>query len=392
MNYRTFISKWLKGRGFASKCLKFAFISLFLGSFALTLSLSVLEGFHTKILELAFKYDSHIKITTFTRSFFDLDGKISNILDNEIGNYKAEPILEAEVLTDANKKSEIFRFKSMSPNALKKSFNLSQELKSDEVSLSENTAKKLDLKLGDPIVLFYKDLNNNNSRLKVKKFFLGEIFKTGFAEVDDNLLLLNLESARDLLRLDDSKCNSIEIWLEKPPASRELIKKLESGLGYPYFVRRAEDIHFMKIAWIEVQKQPIPIVLALITLVAVSNIVSAMLVLILEKFKSIGLMRAMGMSKRQLLNALIYRGLKLGFVGSLSGSVFAILLGSAVSEMELIKLPATIYFVEKLPIKVLPLHLIAIISTSVILSLLAAVIPGFIAMRFSPIRAIRGVR
>lgn len=392
MNYQKFISKWLRGKGFSAKCLKFAYFSLFLGSFALMMALSVLEGFHQEIINLAFKYDSNIKINTFNRSLFEFDKKYKDLISETFIDFSAHPVIESEVLANFNGNNDIFRFKASDAKILEEKFELNGTLGDKNIAISKIIATRNKLNIGDEIVLFHKDLENESSRVKIKKFKIGAIFNTGLSEIDENLILMDIKDARNLLRLNSNLAQSIEIYLNDQKADPKTIQILETKFGYPFYVRRAEDIHFAKIAWIEVQKQPIPIVLALISLVAVSNVVTTMLVLILEKIKSIGIFRALGLSKKQLILALMYKSIRIGLYGSISGALFAILVGLLVSNSDIIKLPTEIYFVDSIPFVFMPIHLIIIILSSVLFSLFAAIIPGYIATKFSPVRSIRGFR
>lgn len=384
-----FINKWLKGTAYAALCSKFSFISLFLGAFALTISISVLEGFHHKIKEIAFKYDAQLKLNSYENRSFLYSEMIKREIENQIGIFNSYQILETQSLVKLGKDTELLSIKSVDKEYFESILGLNSEIENNSVVLSNQIKKKYKLAIGDEIVLFYRDFSEPNSRTKVKQFYIKDFFSFGFAEIDENLLLANIDGIRDLAGIDSNFVTSIEFRNLQRSISSTDLGSLNGSLGYPYYFQRAEDIHFVKLAWIEVQKQPIPIVLALITLIAVSNIISSMLVMLIEKYKEIGILRALGMRKSSLMYTFAVRGFFLGLWASVFGVTIAIIVGLGLSEFELINLPSDIYFVNKLPIKLEPSILLLIIGISSIFSMLVSIVPGYIATRMKPIKALR---
>jgi len=247
--------------------------------------------------------------------------------------------------------------------------------------------KELLNKNNDIAILNFPD-PNNYFNYNIEKFISSKTYKTGFSDYDKNIVFVPLESAQKLFYKGANLVSSVSIETNKK-YSRETQNKLEYLLEYPFVVRSAEDLHQDKFIWIEVQKQPIPIVLGLITLVSSFVIISTLLILIVKKFKSIGIIRAMGMSKNELLKFFLSYGIKLGLKGSLIGSVLGIILLLIQKYFELIKIPSDIYFLSVLPVEILPINILIIILVSLTLTTLATLIPAYISIKLDPINAIK---
>lgn len=364
----------------------FSLYSLILGSFALTISLSLLEGFDKSIHELAYKFDSNYQISTINSSDFKYDEIIESKIKLYDQNPLIYPIIEKYALIRGSQGLKPILVKGVSQIYLKNKFNINFKT-NNSIILSDYLKKELLNKNNDIAILNFPD-PNNFFNYNIEKFIFNETYKTGFSDYDKNIVFVPLESAQKLFYKGANLVSSVSIETNKK-YSRETQNKLEYLLEYPFVVRSAEDLHQDKFIWIEVQKQPIPIVLGLITLVSSFVIISTLLILIVKKFKSIGIIRAMGMSKNELLKFFLSYGIKLGLKGSLIGSVLGIILLLIQKYFELIKIPSDIYFLSVLPVEILPINILIIILVSLTLTTLATLIPAYISIKLDPINAIK---
>ncbi|MFH1049963.1 MAG: FtsX-like permease family protein [bacterium] len=149
------------------------------------------------------------------------------------------------------------------------------------------------------------------------------------------------------------------------------------------------DLHSAIFAWIEMQKAPIPLVLGLISIVAVLNIITILLITVVEKTHSIGILKALGMSRRNIIKIFIIQGLSIGIIGTIIGCSIGLLFGLIQQNYGIISLEGEIYFLDKLPVEFEVWHFAVVCTTAIVLSFLATLIPSFIASSIKPIRAIR---
>jgi lipoprotein-releasing system permease protein len=189
--------------------------------------------------------------------------------------------------------------------------------------------------------------------------------------------------------MPDNSAASVDIMLYDINTAAYVSKKMNLSLGYPYYAYTVFDLHSAIFAWIELQKAPIPLVLGLISIVAVFNIVTILLITVVEKTHSIGILRALGMPRNNIIRIFIIQGLSIGLVGTLLGCGIGLTVGLIQQHYQIFKLHGEIYFLDTLPVRFEAWHFITVISVSLVLSFLATLIPAFIAARIQPIRAIR---
>jgi lipoprotein-releasing system permease protein len=181
----------------------------------------------------------------------------------------------------------------------------------------------------------------------------------------------------------------MEIWLSDLTRTDSLLPKIGRVAGDNLVARSVFQLHAGIFAWIDLQKEPIPIVLGLISIVAVMNILTTLLIIVVEKTHSIGILRALGMKRKEIITLFVVQGTLIGTAGTLAGSFLAFLCWFLQDQFHLIRLNGDIYFLDTLPIGFEPLHYTVIIAVSISLSLISTFAPSFIASKISPLKAVR---
>lgn len=374
-----------KENGILTFASKFSLISLILGSFALTVSLSLLEGFDSTIHNLAQKFDGNYQIDTYNKSEIELNNKIINKLNQFPEIIKYYPIVTNQVLVKSNSQVKTLIIKGVTDQYLKDKFNL--EFSSDqEIIISKNLSKQLSNNNNNLAVFSFPEFDNYYN-YKINKFSVNQNFETGFADYDQNVAFVRLSTAQRLFFQKSNKVSRIELITNNENQSFQ--NELERSLEYPFSVNSTKQLHAEKFIWIEVQKQPIPIVLGLITLVSCFVIVSTLLIMIVKKFKSIGILRAIGMNKSDMMKYFLAFGFKLAIKGATIGCGVGVILLLFQKYFNIIKIPGDIYFISVLPVEILPLNIFIIFAVSITLTLLAALIPALVSVRLDPINAIK---
>ncbi|MDP2365649.1 MAG: FtsX-like permease family protein, partial [Ignavibacteria bacterium] len=259
------------------------------------------------------------------------------------------------------------------------------------VVLGKTLATKLMVKVGDKVTLFA--LNNDklpspDNLPNIQKFVITGIFESGMAEYDNLIGYTSLFSAQKLFSMDE-EINGIDIKVKSVAKIDSLAHVLRKGLRYPYYARTIFEIHRNIFTWIELQKKPIPIVLGLIIIVAVFNIISALLMLVLEKTNAVGILQSLGAKGSAIIKIFFYQGIYLSAIGIFAGNILAWFLMFLQLELDIIKVPSSVYFVTRVPIEMSMDVFIVISIITFILSILAAVIPSYFASRINPVTALR---
>jgi lipoprotein-releasing system permease protein len=377
-----------------------ALISVMLGSMALIISLSVLDGFQSKLEENILKFTSHINITSFNRKELDLKDSVAKKLKSEIGSIKSvDPILQREGLIRSDALiegivikgiSESYSFSKIKNNIVSGDFSFTSA-KADEISVGKRLARRLNAKLGDTVVVYAirEAPDGSFTYPDVKKLRIKSIYETGLAMYDDVVIFMPYSTAAKMMQIPEGKVTNYEISLENTDEIQQKAKYIEALLEYPYYTSTVYDLHSPVFAWIELQKAPIPIVLGLISIVAVMNIITILLITVVEKTRSIGILRSLGINRRSLLLIFVSQGVSVGAIGTFLGCLIALIFGLLQQSYGIITLPGDVYFLDTLPVEIRFWHYAVVISVSIFLSFISTLIPSYIATKINPIKAIR---
>ena len=131
------------------------------------------------------------------------------------------------------------------------------------------------------------------------------------------------------------------------------------------------------------------VILSLIVLVAAFNIVSTLVMVVVNRTREIGILKAMGLTAKDTQRTFMYQGLWIGVIGTLSGTVLGVVLAILIDRYQLIPIPPDVYFIDRLPVALSATDVAAIAGVSMLISLLATIYPARQASRLEPVEAIR---
>lgn len=376
-----------------------AFLSVMIGSMALILSLSVLDGFEQALRENAVKFTSHIHLVGFRNKALPNYQSVTAKLSQEIPEIKSvAPTIEREGLVRSHGEIEGVRLKgidaqteiTLRPKRIVEGAFAFSNLRASEVLIGKKLARKLNCTAGDTLIIttILTDENGQPNPL-IRQFKLVGIYETGMSQYDDIYVYLPLETSRVFFQFPENSVSGYDIMLHSIDNINSVARKIEELLGYPYFVLTVTDLNSSMFAWIELQKKPIPIVLGLISIVAVLNVLTMLLISVVEKTHSIGILRAIGMQRRDIMRVFIIQGVGVGAAGTFAGCGIGYLICALQYWFKIIHLEGDVYFVDVLPIAFSIWHLVTVVGFSLLISLLATLIPAWIATRISPVQALR---
>jgi len=367
----------------------------------LIIALSILYGFENTIKQKIIDFNSHITISGFGE-------RNLNFIPGEVDSLKkicapfiinVEPYIVKNAVIKRGKFSEGIQIIGIGENFLKN--RLSQfvvkgglsalEKKKPVIIIGEKLAEKLFAKVGDRVTLF--TLRNDKppsieNPPAIENFTIAAIYSVGMAEYDDFVAYSNLENIQQITALKGN-ISGYFIQLNNINKLSYVVNKLQNYLGYPYYVRSFYRTHQNIFTWLDLQKKPVPIVLGLIILVAAFNIVGTLLMNILKQLETVGILKALGASKKTIIKIFLMQGLFYSVIGILIGNLLALTISFLQIKFSVVKLPASIYFISKVPIYFDLRIYIVVNLAALILSFVAAFFPAKIAGKINPIKAIR---
>jgi len=377
-----------------------SFISIFgiaLGVATLIIAISILKGFEQTITNKIIDFDSHIKITSYRSTLPDYHKTLPE-LDNILSQFNptVTPFASKLVIVSYKKKKEGISLIGVDPEN-NKSFLLKNLvegkfiLTDNGVIIGKKLAEKLFIKLGDKITVFAlrKDQIPSPENLpNIEKFVVKGIFESGMTEYDDTYAYISLKSAQNLFDIGDN-ITGYNIKLGDITKIDSLTTYLAKKLRYPHAVRSIYQIHRNIFTWIELQKKPIPIVLALIILVAVFNIIGTLLMIVLEKTNAVGVLKSLGSKRIQIVSIFLIQGAILGLSGILLGCILGYYLMYLQIQFNIITLPSSVYFMSRVPFLITFDTFLLIAILTFLLCLVVSFIPSYIASTIKPVNALR---
>ena len=142
-------------------------------------------------------------------------------------------------------------------------------------------------------------------------------------------------------------------------------------------------------AWIELQKKPIPIVIALIIIVATFNVIGTLLMIVLEKMNAVGTLKTLGATRGAITRIFLTQGAFIGALGTFIGSALAYLLLEIQKRYDIIRIPGDVYFMNTVPVSIHGSDFLLIGGIAFTLSLLASYLPARAASGFDPLESVR---
>jgi lipoprotein-releasing system permease protein len=393
-------------RRFLSFAKAVAFTSVFLGSAAMVISLSVLAGFDAALHSLAESFTSHIQVRT--RGYMPLgekDALLRSIPAVSPDIVRVDEVISVNALLYAHGSTEGVIVKSL-PKRLYAPTGAQADdrgnrrvvagnaeisgLSDRDVAIGARLASRLSCSVGDTVLITTSssDLQQYSS-FDVLPVRIASIYESGMTQYDDIYVFAPFAFSRSIIDTLHSGAVYAEIWVKDRRMVSGIAASIAEQLRYAVECTTVDDLHRGMFSWIEIQKKPIPLVIALISIVAVFNVVTTLLISIVEKTASYAILQTLGLSRNAIISLVCWQGLRLGFAGSSAGCLFAFGILYAQKVFGLVRLDGAIYFVDTVPVVLDISHSILVIVIASGISLIATLIPGLIASRFSPVASFR---
>jgi lipoprotein-releasing system permease protein len=223
---------------------------------------------------------------------------------------------------------------------------------------------------------------------RVERFEVTGIVSTGMYEYDNSYAFVALDKAQLLAGLGEG-VTGIEVKTADRWEAASIASRLVAALGWPYRTVDWEEQNHSLFQALKLEKLGMGVILLLIVLVAAFNIVSTLTMVVADKTKEIGILKAMGMPARSIRRIFFLQGLVIGVVGTVLGLVLGFGAALALDKYQFIKLDAQVYFIDHLPVSTQPMDVMWIVIASIAIAAIATVYPSVQASRLFPIEAIR---
>lgn len=247
---------------------------------------------------------------------------------------------------------------------------------SNEVLISKESANKLNLKLGDSFQMLFSKADN--SQPSIIKLVIVGVFDTGFSELDSKFIFGDINQIRRVSKWDNDQISSLEIKLNDYKFLDDISNYIYLNSPSEYDVVTIKEKYYSIFEWIELFDKNIYAIIFIMILVASVNIISVLVVLIMERTNMIGVLKALGTTNISLQKFFIYTSSYLIFIGIILGNAIGLIILLAQKKFKIISLDPKIYYVESVPVFIELYHLIILNIIVFSLCVLSIFLPSLI--------------
>ena len=388
---------------FSSIIIRIAILAVAISVAILILTASIVEGFQSNITKKIFGYWGHIQILHYTS-----DRALEGI---PIMN---DPILKDTILGHENVKSihpfaqkaGILKTKEGIDGIILKGVDhtfdwtyIEQSLDKGSVLtftdsiptrgilISRSIANRLNIKINDAVLVFFvKGTSVNTIYRKMK---IAGIYHTGLEEYDRLFCFVDLRHIQKLNNWSEAQVAGYEVFLKDVNKLDSSTEKVENSMPYMYRALSLKEVFPNIFDWINLTITNKYIVVILVTLVAAFNMVTVLLILILERTKMVGLLKALGANDWAVQKVFLYHAFLIIAIGMILGNILGIGLSLLQEHFHLIKLPEEAYYMDHVPILINYFNILMINAGVILMINMILIIPSLIIKRITPIKAIR---
>lgn len=409
MNYELFIAKRIIAskehkNSVSSPIIKISILAIAIGIIVMLFSVATGVGLQKKIKEKISGFNGDIQITTYdannskitvtpvdkNQSFYPDFKEVPNVKKVQVYATKAGIIrtpdeFEGIVLKGVDQDYDWSFFDSYIISGKKP---LITDQISGEVLISAKTAGRLNLSVGDSFHMFFvKD--DPNKAPNSRKFTVSGIFDSGFEEFDETFIIGDIKHIQRINKWDDNQVGGFELYIHDfdklKETGFEVYNRIDPSLNAYTTAEKFPAIF----EWLSLFDTNIIVIIAIMILIAGINMITALLVLILERTQMIGVLKALGNHNWSIRKIFLYNAAFLIGKGMLWGNVIGIGLLMTQKYFGLITLNPETYYVNQAPVHLSIFSLVWINAGTLILCLLMLIIPSYIVSKISPVKAIK---
>ena len=411
MSFKTFIAwRYLRGaqgsengRGFLRFVSWVAIGGVAIGVATLLLALSIVRGFSQEIETKIVGFGAHVQVESIRHTpLTDASGLLTQIREQD-AVVSIQPVVSEFVLLRRSSQ-DIDGVGLWGTDRLP--VYLEEHLTSGSAHLKRDAAmtaplvvgntltESLGLTLGDQVtILSTRNLRDTNAlfmtRPRFRQFEISGIYETALADFDETYVFTDIDVARQLLDYGPEEVTRFDLMLQDVTTAESIALTLEESLGLGILVRSIFEIYRGLFAWVDLQEAIIPLVISVLVLVAAFNVMGALLMIVLEKTREIGILASMGTSRQDIQRLYLHLGFLVGGFGTAIGLVLAWGLGMLQLHYGIVGLPAEAYYMTTAPVAMYISDFVLVAMISLLLCLGASYFPARVASRILPLQVIR---
>ncbi len=386
---------------------RIAIAGIALGLTVMILAVAIITGFQSEIRNKVIGFGGHISITNYdsnssyqtspvsiNQPFYpDLKNekgiKHIQVFANKPGIIKAEKDIQGVLLKGI---AQDYDWSFFDENIVKgSSFRVKPGEKHNKVIISQSLANKLFLDTGQHLIMYFIQ-----DPPRVRKFEIEGIYQTSLEEYDKLMVLCDIAHIQKLNNWKSDQVSGFEVLIQDFDQLEQMTDKVYDAAGYHFTkdesrlrIRNIRESNPQIFEWLTLTETNVWIILTLMTLVAGFNMISGLLIIILERTNMIGILKALGARNRMIGKVFLYQAAFLIGKGMLWGNIIGISLCLIQYFFQIIPLDPSSYYVNTVPINLKVFHLILLNAGTLMATMAMLLVPSSLVARIKPIKAIQ---
>lgn len=401
--------RYLRARrsdSFISVIAGISFLGIMLGVATLIVVMAVMTGFRADLLERILGVNGHATIRAYETSYKDRDALIAR-LEKIDGVVLVTPLLDGQAMLSAGDAvrgvlvrglpvDKLKQLPSLKGNVLAGSFDDLNE--KGRIAIGARLAERYGFGVGDKLSLISPrgTITPFGTAPRLKQFEIAAIFRIGLSEYDLNFTFVSMAEAGRFFGLNDNQ-GAVDIILDDPDRIDALAPALRAAAGEGHYLTDWKQANRTLAGALEVERNVMFLILTMILLVAALNIISGLVMLVRDKGRDIAVLRSMGASRGLVMRVFFITGASIGVVGTIAGVGLGTLFCAYIEEIRQVLIwltganlfPAEVYFLERMPARVLLKDLLQVTGMALTLSFLSTLYPAWRAANTEPVEALR---
>jgi lipoprotein-releasing system permease protein len=354
------------------------------------LTFSIVNGFQSTISRKVFSFWGHIQITSVDGNFLNENSGILNQLKSNPEIEAATPYLNQTMVLAKEIEIEGLNAKGIADFTMIPDLSKGRTIKSNaqsisrEVVISKAIASKLKIDTGDQVKLYFLQ----NGSVQERKLIVVGLFHTGIEEYDLKNVFVDLKLLQQLVQ-GSTIINGYQVNLKDLDKVNAIQDNIRNSLPENWVSSASADVYPQLFDWIKVQSINRNITIFIMLLIAIVNLITCLLILILERVPMIGGLTAMGASHQMIRKVFMYQASFITWIGIGLGLLLGMGLSFIQMKFQIIHLDEAAYLVDRLPILIKPMQVIGVLVGTALVSYLSFLLPTLWIKKMSPAKAVR---
>jgi len=413
MNYELFIGlRYLRARRqetFISLITVISVLGVMIGVMTLNVVMAVMTGFEETLRDRLLGINAHIALLKSGDQLSEYEELVQQVVKQK-GVVAASPAIYGQVMLTSGSRVSGVVVRGVDPDRVNAVVDLQRYMKQGSIAglkqqnpvqvqdrtimlpgviMGERLAAQLGVFVGSPIQVV-SPLGSPTAIgviPKVRRFVITGLLNTGMSEIDSTLVFMGLADAQKFFELGNAVSN-IEIRVDDVNQSREIADRIQLQLGFPYLTEDWTRLWPNLFSALQLEKTVYFLVLLLMVLIGAFNIISTLVMVVMEKRKDIAILMSMGATRASIRKIFLLKGFIIGIVGTTLGLLLGLLVCTLIAQYRF-ELPKDVFLISTVPVRIYFSNFMIVTVASFIVCLLASIYPARQAAKLDPVEIIR---